>query len=163
MSIVNGSPVDRRHSALVLKIPTIQASDLPKRVGIFGGQYYLKVKLGDEVHTTTVRSGAKQGDQPAIRWDEKSWFELNDGLESLMASALEVSIFARRPIIGDVEIRRTSSNNINLILSENTEPIKLDLFQPNRDIKVGELEISFACFSPTSISPVPARRATAAL
>jgi len=108
---------------VVVEITDIKASGLPAKVGIFSGQFYVRVK-GGKVPQRTKTTKYIRGDEFVATWNDTVKLS---GLES---SKVEIEVYARRFFFNYKIIKKTESKESLADLLEHSEtPVELELLE----------------------------------
>ncbi|KAG2154410.1 uncharacterized protein EDB93DRAFT_159061 [Suillus bovinus] len=108
-------------SKLSVEITDIKASGLPEKIGLFSGQFYVRIKGDKFTKQSKTTNYAKDGEYVAV-WKDSITF---DAMES---SSIEIEVFARRCFFSYKVIKKTENNQSLGDLLENVNtPVVLEL------------------------------------
>ncbi|OJA14056.1 hypothetical protein AZE42_05221 [Rhizopogon vesiculosus] len=103
-------------SQVSVQITNIKASGLPKKIGLFSGQFYICIKGDNFTKQSKTTKYVKDGEYAAA-WEDSITF---DAMES---SRIDVQVFARRCFFSYKIIKQTESNQCLGDLLGNTNAV----------------------------------------
>jgi len=108
-------------SKLSVEITDIKASGLPEKIGLFSGQFYIRIKGDGFTKQSKITKYAKDGEYVAV-WKDSITF---DAMES---SSIEIEVFARRCFFSYKVIKKTENNqSLGDLLENSNAPVGLEL------------------------------------
>ncbi|KAG8214183.1 hypothetical protein J3R82DRAFT_10972 [Butyriboletus roseoflavus] len=107
---------------VAVEITDIKASGLPAKVGFFNGLFYVRVK-GGKVPQRTKTTRYSKGDEFVATWDDIV------KLSGLVASKVEIEVYARRFFFNYKVIKKTESKESLADLLEHSETLELELLE----------------------------------
>lgn len=103
-------------SQLSVEITDIKASGLPEKIGLFSGQFYIRIKGDKFTRQSKTTKYAKDGEYVAV-WKDSITF---DAMESSM---IEIEVLARRCFFSYKIIKKTENNQSLGELLENANAV----------------------------------------
>ncbi|KAG2365374.1 hypothetical protein BDR07DRAFT_1481330 [Suillus spraguei] len=106
---------------LSVEITNIKASGLPEKIGLFSGQFYIRIKGEKFTKQSKTTKYAKDGEYVAV-WKDNITF---DAMES---SSIEIEVFARRCFFSYKVIKKTENNqSLGDLLENANSTVELEL------------------------------------
>lgn len=106
---------------LSVEITDIKASGLPEKIGLFSGQFYIRIKGDKFTKQSKTTKYTKDGEYVAV-WKDSITF---DAMES---SPIEIEVFARRCFFSYKVIKKTENNqSLGDLLENSNTAVGLEL------------------------------------
>ncbi|KAG0696972.1 hypothetical protein DFH29DRAFT_1082636 [Suillus ampliporus] len=108
-------------SQLSVEITGIKASGLPEKIGLFSGQFYIRIKGDGFTKQSKTTKYIKDGEYVAA-WKDSITFE------AMESSRIEIEVFARRCFFSYKVVKKTENNqSLGDLLENANAAVELEL------------------------------------